>query len=526
MKSGLKKITNYIKNNPKVDWILLTVAVVTFLVLSLVNISTASIWFDEAFSAYITRFNYIEIMQFTAQDVHPPLYYWLLKFWSSIFGTTELVFRSLSVLFGLGAVVGGYLLSKKLFGRSVGAVSLLFLTLSPTLIRHSDEARMYTLAAVIAIIATWVLIKVTSLSSGSAADKKRANKWWIAYGAILAIGMWTHYFTALVWLSHWVWRAIATKESKGSKFFSKEWVWSHALAVALFVPWVPYFISQTKHVQSGFWIGPVSAGTPVNYLTNFFYYLGTGDAKSWLALIFSIVVILTISLLPRVYKTLNPKQRKNYLMVVAVSWVSPAILFLLSMPPLSPVFVERYLVPSMTFMSIFFAVVLVVGTKGWKTIYRLIPITLVAVMFIFGIQNVYWYGNYNKNSHVHIQVREAVELARSSSPKGTPIIANSPWSYYEASFYSNPDYPIYFIEEATEYEYGSLAMLRDSDIGKIKDLDSFKAEHPEAWYLGAVSEDGSVTPYQDSWTAEKTVGEYSYLMKKVYHGATLYRFDN
>ena len=50
------------------------------------NMTRWSVWFDEAFSVYLARFNIAEIVHFTSLDVHPPLYYWLLKGWTVIFG--------------------------------------------------------------------------------------------------------------------------------------------------------------------------------------------------------------------------------------------------------------------------------------------------------------------------------------------------------------------------------------------------------------------------------------------------------
>ena len=63
----------------KRDWWLLGSILAGFSVLALGNITRWSIWFDEAFSAYLIRYSYSEVAQFTATDVHPPLYYWLLK---------------------------------------------------------------------------------------------------------------------------------------------------------------------------------------------------------------------------------------------------------------------------------------------------------------------------------------------------------------------------------------------------------------------------------------------------------------
>lgn len=520
IKDFYNKTVLYIRNNPRVDWLLLLVGLGVFGLLTFLNVASASIWFDEAFSAYIVRFNYAEILQFTAADVHPPMYYWALKAWTTVFGTTEVAFRSLSILFGGMALSGAFLLARRYFSRSIAAVSLLFLALSPTLIRYSDEARMYTMAAVIVLAATYVLTKAT------ASGKK---SWWVTYGILVSFGMWTHYFTAIAWLSHWVWRFVIlqrkkndTKKQRLLRFFSKEWVWAHVLAVGLYLPWIPLFFVQTKHVQSGFWIGQVGVYTPANYMSNFFYYLEQGVTTSWAGLFLVAIAILTIALLPRVSKRLTAAERKSYLLIASIAWAAPAILFVLSMPPLSSVFVERYLVPSLVLMSIFFAVVLVVGTRGWRPVYRALPIAAVAGMMIFGITNVYYYGNYNKNSHTHILTRQAVELVQQSAPAGTPIVANSPWIYYEASFYSTDDYPVYFIDEATEYTYGSLDMLKYRDIGKITNLEEFKENNPVIWYLGGTEED-SVSPHEDSWQMLQTVSTYDHITGKSVYKATEYR---
>lgn len=522
IKDFFNKTIVYARSNPRLDWFLLVFGLATFAVLAFINISTASIWFDEAFSAYIVRFNYAEILQFTAADVHPPLYYWALKAWSSLFGTTELVFRSLSVLFGAMALVGTFLLTRRYLGRTVAATSLLFLAISPTLIRYSDEARMYTMTVVIVLAATALLLKAT------ASNRKL---WWVLYGITICIGMWTHYFTAIAWLAHWVWRWVTlqrkktdTKKQRWLRFFSKEWVLAHVVAVGLYLPWIPHFIAQTKHVQSGFWIGSAGVYTPANYLTNFFYYQEQSVTVNWWALLLIGVAVLTVVLLPKVMKQLSKPEKNFFILLTSIAWVGPAILFLLSMPPLSPVFVARYLIPSMVLLSVFFAAVLVVGTKAWKPVWRLLPIAVVAGMMVHGIGNVYWYGNYNKNSHTHVLTRQAIELVHQTAPVGTPIIANSPWVYYEASFYSTDDYPVYFIDENTEYTYGSLDMLKHRDIGKIKNLEEFKKQHPVIWYLGG-TQDENISPYEDSWQMIQTVSTHDYIKGESVYKATEYRIS-
>ena len=59
-----------------------------YLILCLVSVQQ-TIWFDESYTAYLIRFDYTDIVRYTAVDVHPPLYYLLLKTWSLIFGYND-----------------------------------------------------------------------------------------------------------------------------------------------------------------------------------------------------------------------------------------------------------------------------------------------------------------------------------------------------------------------------------------------------------------------------------------------------
>lgn len=515
MKKFINSIATYIKKHPKVDLAFLFVGLAVFLTITLINAPRASIWFDEGFSAYIAQFSFWDIARYTATDVHPPFYYWLLKIWSDLFGTTELAYRSLSILFGAATATVAFFLTRKLFGRKVAWVALTFIVLSPMLIRYSDEARMYTLTALIVFSATYVMLK---------AEETKKRKYWVWYAILVSIGMWTHYFTALAWVAHlaWhgtqVWRKGNKPKEFWKKFFTKPWVLTYALAVGLFIPWLPFMALQLTVVQSGgFWIGPVGVDTPTNYLTNYFYYLEHGSVQSWFALALIVVVTIAIIVVPKAYKSLASKEKRSFLLIAALALLPPVLLFFASLPPLRSSFVERYLIPSFVAFSILLAIILVKGTKNWRPFWKALPIVLVIGMMIFGITNVYKYGNYNKNTNIHILTRQAVQAAQAASPAGTPIVAASPWIFYEAASYSTPEYPVYFIDENTQYIYGSLDMLKNSDLNKIKDLAAFEKENPTIWYLGSSSNE-DIAPYKDSWKKVETIS-----MKDTITGKSLYK---
>lgn len=519
MKKMFTSLSTYIKKYPKIDIAILLVGLAIFATIALINAPRASIWFDEAFSTYIAQFSFWDIARYTASDVHPPLYYWALKIWSDVFGTTELAYRSLSILFGGAAISTAFVLARKFFGRKVAWLSLLFLIISPMVIRYSDEARMYTMAAFIVMLATYFMVKATETNK---------TKYWVWYGVMVSLGMWTHYFTAFAWLAHWAWRAtqVWRKGDKPKvfwkKFFSKQWIITYSVAVGLFLPWLPFMAFQVGVVQSGFWIGPVGVDTPVNYMTNYFYYLEHGQATSWLAVALIFIFVVTLAAAPRAYKALKAQEKKWFLLVASMAFVPPILLFIMSLPPLRSTFVERYMVPALVALSIFMAVVLLKGLKNWKPFWRALPIVLVVAMMIFGITNVYKYGNFNKNTSTHIFTREVVREAQASSPAGTPIVAKSPWVFYEAIPYATADHPVYFVDETTDYIYGSLDMLKYNDQHKIKDLRAFEKENPVIWYLDN-TQDADVAPYDDSWVKLRTIGAYDTLTQKTLYKATEYR---
>ncbi|MEI7539803.1 MAG: glycosyltransferase family 39 protein [Candidatus Saccharibacteria bacterium] len=475
------------------DWVLVAAALLAFSFVTLWTITKSSIWFDEAFGAYIIHFNFIDIARYTATDVHPPLYYWLLKSWSMLFGNTELALRSMSVLFGGVAIVLGYLLTNRLFGRKAARISLIFMMISPMFVRYGQEARMYTLVTTIALAATYTLTFAIN-------TKKRLP--WIIYGILVGLGMWTHYFSAIVWIAHWIWRAdnIRRTTSKGKfvkTFFSKQWIMAHIVAIAVFIPWLPFCIYQLSVVQAfGFWIPPVTPDTMVNFMTNVIYYKDVGDVNGWLAAAFAIIVLALGMLAFRVYKSQNQAERQSYRLIMTLAFVPMILLFALSMPPLRSSFIDRYLITSTVGIALFIGVTLALGYRFIKPKWRIAVTVLIAGLMLIGVASVWQLGNYNKNTHSSNNTRQIIEAIAKKAGSKQPIIAATPWLFYEAVFYSTNNHPVYFIEPS-EYKFGSLDMLKYNDQYKIKNISAFTKQNLIIWYVGYSSAGILESPYSN-----------------------------
>ncbi|NJL70901.1 MAG: hypothetical protein HC888_04435 [Candidatus Competibacteraceae bacterium] len=112
-----------------------------------------------------------------------PLYFYLLYGWNCLNPDSVLWWRSLSILFALGAIISTYGLGRRVSGSGAGLLAALFMACSLEHIYHSQEIRMYELMAWLAVVSVNRLLDATA----------SPTPWrWMAYAsAITALG-WTH----------------------------------------------------------------------------------------------------------------------------------------------------------------------------------------------------------------------------------------------------------------------------------------------------------------------------------------------
>lgn len=478
------------------DALVLFSGVTVYVLLASSTISKFSIWFDEAFGSYLIRFNFIDLTRYTANDVHPPLYYWVLKLWSMAFGDTETSIRSLSIFFAAITIIFAFILVLRSFGRKAAYLSLLLLILSPMFIRYGQEARMYTMLTTIVVVATYVLLYASE-------TKKRSA--WVTYGILIALGMLTQYFAALVWVAHLVWLYVARRKERilpGTSLkrtFDRGLITAYSVAIVLYCFWLPFFVMQFLTIQGhGFWIKPVSTATLPDFLTNVMLFSDSSGAQSWLALGMYVLIGIFGYFVYRLLRELRGTAYSAYLLLLCIVVVPPVLLLLLSMPPLRSAFVDRYLLASVVFLMLFMGTTLALSYKviGWR-VQAGILFVLVAMMSI-GINNQSVTGNYNRSSGQSNNTRQLIEAVRAKDSATVPILTTTPWIFYEASIYDTPESPIYYVNETTQYKYGSLTALAENDMHKIRDLDAFDEQHKDIWVIGNIK-DVAPKPLRGNW---------------------------
>ncbi|MHB8295937.1 MAG: glycosyltransferase family 39 protein [Acidimicrobiales bacterium] len=168
----------------------LAVAAITILGTGVRFIITRGIWLDEATSIYEAKMAFpAMISQLYNHDVHPPLYFSIL--WADIrlFGTTqELIVRLPSIIFGAAIVPVAYLAGRDLYDRRTGVVAAMFASVGPLLVWYSQEARMYSMFMLFALVLVWAQAMVV---------KDGRRRYWALYTAAGILLGWTEYFGLL-----------------------------------------------------------------------------------------------------------------------------------------------------------------------------------------------------------------------------------------------------------------------------------------------------------------------------------------
>ena len=238
-----------------------------------IGISKSSVWHDEGYSLMLAPQSFSEIWRRTGLDVHPPLYYFTLHIWMQLFGTTEVAVRSLSAVCMLGVIPITYFLVRRLFTEQSARIAALFVATAPFLIRYSQETRMYGMLALIASLATYMLIRA-----------QQTKRWsdWLIYGVIVAAGLYTYYYVIFMIVFHWayilccaVWPRPSVQRLRAT-ILSPQWIGANALAVILWLPWVPTAYIQLTKIQSPPWIPKATLNTLPSSFGQFMTFTDVG----------------------------------------------------------------------------------------------------------------------------------------------------------------------------------------------------------------------------------------------------------
>jgi hypothetical protein len=156
-----------------------------------------SFWLDEGLTPYRSGYaiaeilsNRITIQEGVSYDTHPPLYYLLIHFSRQAWGESDFAYRYFSVLCGLLTIPVLYKLGWRLHGRRLGALAAVLMAINPLQIWYAQEARMYALLVLLALLSSYLLWRTLT---HPALSERRLWRSAALYGLLAALMVYTHY---------------------------------------------------------------------------------------------------------------------------------------------------------------------------------------------------------------------------------------------------------------------------------------------------------------------------------------------
>jgi mannosyltransferase len=426
-----------------------------------------SLWYDEGVSWYLTRMSPPALTVWTANDIQPPLYYYLLWLWVRLAGTSEYALRFPSVFFGVLTLPLLWVTARRLLGMRAAWLAALLLALSPLHVYYAQEARMYTLLTFLGLLSSYLLLR---LLNNPSVNLQSPYLW--SYVLTIVAALYTHYFAFFLLAAH----VLYVLYKRGQRFLSAHPLRPRAststltltststLALALisilllYLPWLPFLLTRYG-VDTSYWPGALNLGEVARRL---FIAFSLGETVTeavgvWLAVGYGLILLISLLILlrrtrPTQYTTVGslPGGRNTQYAVRTTSTDGLVFLLLYLLVPIAlvllsvsrtPKFNPRYAMLASPAFILFIAA----GLSSLTT-HHALRTTHHASRFIFSVALIYilstsayslrnWFAPYPTNQFNKADFRIAAQIVRERIRPDEMVLLSSghmfpAWAYY------------------------------------------------------------------------------------------------
>lgn len=247
-----KRIPHHTGQSPL--WLLVILCVAA--ALRFYALDHSSLWSDEGNTYALIQRSYSTIAQEAAADIHPPGYYWQLKLWTTLFGTSATAMRAYSALLGVLLVAIVYAIGRRIdtltsHRAPIAITAATLAALNPFQLYYSQEARMYLLLALTGASLFWALLVWIENESTQRAVRLPI----IGFIAAGIVGMWTQYSYPILILAAglaylWHWRKLWGVAARPMRLLVR-YVLANLVIMLAFAPWLPTAINRVLNWPQG-----------------------------------------------------------------------------------------------------------------------------------------------------------------------------------------------------------------------------------------------------------------------------------
>lgn len=252
--------------------VILSIMIITLCMQDTIN-------YDEYFSMQWCRLNWKELLGKLMDDVHPPLYYFMLKPLLDLSSENMFCARLLSAAASISLLWSGSLFLDRFFGKKSALLFIFLLYFNPFMVQKVTEVRMYSLAGTFTVasgIMSYLILK----------NPIRKN--WILFAFFSLLAAYTHYYALLSMVFLYVGILIYFVAARYKKGLRNWLLCSCATAIGYF-PWLPVALKQITSVNQGFWIETPSSR--LGPLRELFYTMTPYTEHIYLGIIFLLTAI-------------------------------------------------------------------------------------------------------------------------------------------------------------------------------------------------------------------------------------------
>ncbi len=407
-----------------------------------------NLWRDEAFTFLLSEQSIGKILQTTAADFNPPLYYIFMHYWMLIFGSSEIAMRSVSVFFYVLTIFFMFEIMVLVFKISFKRALVYFMLIiaNPVLLTYAFEARMYMMGAF------FVTLSYFALWTG--------RKKLYIFAVVLALH--THYFTILVFLAQMVSEVIRIlKSNHRSSKLSNLGLRMGIIAIC-FIPWILFFLSYhklggtqefwiIKPPEHDIWYLPLVLFTGYQRVFGEYYH---DQAEHTSFHIILNILIWGIMLLPWTWIVLSRK------IVCSINYHLPLVLWAL-FPPIAlyvisqyftPVYHPRYFMFSVVGVLLYMIQIIETAFPAQKTTSGKNHLMMIVVVSLFLITS--QYNKLNQKYNAKRTISPLFQEINRSMREGDKVYLTSELDYFLAKYYMKNDAIFIFgIPYAEIHEY-------------------------------------------------------------------------
>uniref|UniRef100_UPI0035B36AAE glycosyltransferase family 39 protein n=1 Tax=Promineifilum sp. TaxID=2664178 RepID=UPI0035B36AAE len=258
-------------------WLLAGLLLAAF-ALRVYRLDTQSLWWDEGISLHLATSSAAEIVRDRLNNIHPPLYFFLLKGWLALTGVSAFSGRYLSALASLMQVALVYAVVKRAStdftddtdeertssARSVTSMVALLaaglMLISPLSVIYGQEIRVYALLPVAYLAMLWLAHRLLARPSASEdADSKqerppapplsRSLAPLLLLAALESLALHLHYIAlfAVGYIGLW---GVLTLGRRREWAGLRRWLAAHALVGAAGLPWLLAVAANLPAIQA------------------------------------------------------------------------------------------------------------------------------------------------------------------------------------------------------------------------------------------------------------------------------------